>query len=213
MPIEAVSWALRLRKTKTIDDSALRTLAVLADHANGDSMAWPSWDTLADERGVHRATIARHLKALFAEGLILPGDERYVSHLPSKYRPKVWMVNWPGAPRAMPAVASVRPLPLDVASGATPEPSRGRKSDHLEVASGATQNPHRTSSDSYVPKSPPRAREGEQAWEDWPDVECAHGYDCLTLVVKRTGERIPKCAECRRAGYYVLPNTPAQEAS
>lgn len=189
MSLEALVWALRVPKSKLVDDSALRTLAILADYANEHGMCWPSKERLQHDRGVSRATITRHIADLFREGLILPGDSQLVAHMPSNRRPKVWQLNLPNR-------------------GLTDEPPAalwGLKSDHLGGSSGEPQNPIEPSRKSKTVTSPSRETARSETPADRPEIECIHEHPAIWYFDKRVGRHRPRCPYCRRNDAITLP--------
>jgi Helix-turn-helix domain len=89
MSIEAMSWALR--EAKGVPPHAVATLIGLANHADHEGRgAYPTQRLLAQYARKDVRQIRRHLADLKAAGLIRPGDERLVAHLPADRRPQVW---------------------------------------------------------------------------------------------------------------------------
>lgn len=195
MSIKALEWALRVTKSGSVDDSALRTLAILADYANAEFMAFPSWATLEAERGVSRRTVARHMKVLFEAGLILPGDERLVDRIPYGKRPKVWFIN-----------VIHRGVTDD-----TPQAGRGVTNPPVEVSPGGTQSiePSMAKRSTNSP-SPARAIDAPQAF---PGRLCIHGEEALLYNDTRTGAyQVPRCVYCRKHhGRIVMPSPELEE--
>ncbi len=90
MSMQATSWAL-YQAPKNLDANEFRLLMVMADIAQKDgTRIFYSNETLADLCGVSKRTVIYKLRSLEKRGLIRPGDQRYVSHLPGNHRPKVW---------------------------------------------------------------------------------------------------------------------------
>ena len=90
MSMQATSWAL-YQAPKNLDANEFRLLMVMSDIAQKDgSRIFHSNETLADLCGVSKRTVIYKLRSLEKRGLIRPGDQRYVSHLPGNHRPKVW---------------------------------------------------------------------------------------------------------------------------
>lgn len=191
MSLEALVWALRVPKSKNVDDSALRTLAIMADYANEHGMCWPSRERLRNDRGVSMPTISRHIADLFKEGLIMPGDPHLVSHLQGNRRPRVWQLN----------------LPNRGVIGETPRSLWGLTFDQSGVSPGDTQNPIEPSSKRRTLKSPTRMNARTDAPVDEPDVECVHQHPVTWYWDKRQARYLPRCPYCRRAGLVVIDET------
>jgi len=96
MSIQVTGWAL---KGAVVGDAVAKlVLLALAIHANDDgTSAWPSQKTIAVYAEVTVRTVRTKLEYLQEKGLIRPGDERVVSHLPANRRPQVWDLNITGA--------------------------------------------------------------------------------------------------------------------
>lgn len=196
MSLQALVWALRVPKGGEVDDSALRTLAILADYASETYIAFPSNQQLMDDRGISRATLYRHLAALHKAGYIVPGDHGVVAHLPANRRPKVWVVN-----------AWNRGL-----IGETPGPSRGLIDPPSGVSPDATHREEQEpSSNRKSLQSPARAREARSSdLTEFPGVDCIHGEEAVLWTNPRTGRIAPRCATCRKAhGRIILDKEPA----
>lgn len=190
MSLEALVWALRVPVDGDVNDAALRTLAILADYANDDLIAYPSNSRLTEDRGVDRSTIYRHLAALLKAGLILPGPSDVVAHIPGNRRPKVWFVNAWHRGR----------------TDATPETSRGRTPQGVGVASGATgKEEPRTSIETSTHTSPAHARASELV--EFPDRECVHGHPGTLWRDPKSGLIRPRCPQCRHLGDQIILDT------
>lgn len=99
MSMKAVLWALYDVPQEKVRGAALRTLLVLADHADTKGKGvYPSQKRLCALTGYSRRTIQETLKDLEAEGLIRRGDQRLVGHIAANYRPIVWDLNMDDAP-------------------------------------------------------------------------------------------------------------------
>lgn len=190
MSLEALVWALRVPKSKNVDDSALRTLAIMADYANEQGMCWPSRERLRNDRGVSLATISRHIADLFKEGLIVPANGGPVAHLPTNRRPKVWQMN----------------LPNRGLTDETPSTLWGLKSEQSGVSPDATQNPIEPISKSRTVTSPARMNAQAEEPIDHPDVECIHEHPETWYWDKRKARWLPRCPYCRRDGLITLPS-------
>lgn len=190
MSLECVVWALRVTD-ELVGDSALRTLAVLADYANDQQVAFPSVKRLEADRGASRATIYRHLKALREAGYIVPGDDGWVAHIEGGKRPQVWFVN-----------AWMRGL-----NSETPQDLWGLTPQGSGVSSGATAKEEpRTSVETKTQPSPTRTRVSERstALASHPGRDCIHGEEALTYVNPKTGRVQPRCPFCRKHGFIRL---------
>jgi len=113
---QAMHWALYLADLKP---APWRVLMLLCDAANSESgVAWLSVPTIVRRSGLARSTVIKSLQELHSAGYLVPGDRRYVSHLPKDQRPNVWQPNiWRGTPSDLRG----DPLPLDQ-DGAGPIP-------------------------------------------------------------------------------------------
>lgn len=194
MSLQALVWALRVPRHGDVDDSALRTLSILADYASEQYIAYPSMAHLEHDRAVSRRTIFRHLAVLHEAGLILPGPSDVVAHLPANRRPKVWIVNaWDHGSRG------------DI--GVTPEAPRGDIDPPSGVTTGVT---HKEEQEPYVDRktevSP--ARERSSLLVEFPDSECVHGEKAVLWTNPKNGRRAPRCPLCRSIGRIILDKEP-----
>ncbi len=200
--LATLAWVLRIQDHE-VGDSALRTLAIMADFAESHGMCWAHIDTLAEQRGVSKATVYRHLKALHKHRYILPGDERLVEKFPADRRPRVWFMN--SYLRETEAsqvsiddgVAILRPRDGDgVASGETDGVASGATTEHRK-------NAHKNKTTQVVTKSRAGAwRAGLAVFDGrgYPGRECVHDFSAETHVNSRTGAVEPLCPMCRRIG-------------
>lgn len=198
MSLEALIWAIRIKDSKA-SGAALRTLAILADYAGADGQAFPSNARLEEDRGVSRATLYRHLEELHKAGLILPGDQGLVGHLPGNRRPRVWYMN-----------VHARGLIRE-----TPGPARGLIDPPSGVSSGETTEHRKNQEPSKSVTYPPhqRAREATQGRSservDFPDRECIHDHQAVMYTDSKSGRTAPRCPYCRKAGRIILAPLPA----
>ena len=89
MSVEATVWALKF--APPMPPQYLGTLLGLADHADSKGRgAYPSIPTLAAYTCKSERSVQRDLKGLREGGLIRPGDESLVAHIPSDRRPEVY---------------------------------------------------------------------------------------------------------------------------
>lgn len=90
MSTEAVTWV----KNLDFDACAIgpfRVLLILAEHANTEGKrSWRSKRKIAVTLGVSERSVQRWYKELIAAGLIVPGDQAYVAHIPANQRPVVY---------------------------------------------------------------------------------------------------------------------------
>lgn len=91
MSVEAMAWAMRADLTGKLPAEHRLVLLVLADHASSDGTgAYPAKPRIAARLGTSERSVVRALRALEARGLISPGDQRMVAHIPTNRRPTVW---------------------------------------------------------------------------------------------------------------------------
>lgn len=89
MSVEATVWALKF--APPMPPQYLGTLLGLAEHADSKGRgAYPSIPTLAAYTCKSERSVQRDLKGLREVGLIRPGDESLVAHIPSDRRPEVY---------------------------------------------------------------------------------------------------------------------------
>lgn len=133
MSTKALYWALEQSDVKP---GPWRILVLLCDAANTETGAsWLSVPSLVRRSGMHRATVIRAIQELHASGYLVPGDKRYVAHIPADKRPNVWM---PNTQRGTGGDLRGLTLPFAGSQDATPSQnatSRGRKSLSSGVAS------------------------------------------------------------------------------
>ncbi|MBW3095361.1 helix-turn-helix domain-containing protein [Bifidobacterium sp. 64T4] len=134
MSMKAVLWALYDVPQEKVRGAALRTLLVLADHADTKGKgAYPSQKRLCALTGYSRRTIQETLKDLENEGLIHRGDQRLVSHVAANYRPIVWDLGMDArndrgaktAPLKKQGTDAQNTAPLGAQSGAQKNDGRG----------------------------------------------------------------------------------------
>lgn len=193
MSWQAMGWALTLSpaQLQDVSPSAHITLIALANCADTKGRhAFPSAQTLADQRYCDVRTIRRHLQALEDAGLILRGDQSLVRQLRKDRRPIVWdMAMQPGD-------NSVSRGDTDV----TPPEERG---DTL-WSNGVTPDVLQTTQNHVekVTYSHPGTRGDTDVTpseiDDMPDRECIHGHPAVWFINRRNRDRRePKCPECR----------------
>lgn len=68
--LDTCRWLQGQRAKLGLKPSALQVAHAIAHRANANMQAWPSLTTLAEDTGLHRATVARALCALEDAGLI-----------------------------------------------------------------------------------------------------------------------------------------------
>lgn len=111
MSVEAMSWAMRADLTGSLSAEHRLVLTALADYADpAGANAWPSVPTLAHRLGTSDRSIQRALARLRKVGLIAPGNQALVQHLPKTRRPTVWVLRV-GSRAAAPVIED-EPLPL-----------------------------------------------------------------------------------------------------
>jgi len=90
--LEAYIWAANLPLSRC-NGTPFRVLLQLADRTDGLGYgAYPHVSTIADVLECSERTVQRALRELLAADLIREGDQRYVQHLDSRYRPTVYDV-------------------------------------------------------------------------------------------------------------------------
>lgn len=155
MSLEAYIWAANLPLSRC-NGTAHRVLLQLADRADKLGYgAYPHVATIAATLECSDRTVQRAIRDLLRDGLIRPGDQRYVDHLDSRYRPTVYDV----LTAALKVTESRGDTPV------TPTRSRGDKSGRSGVTTGVA---HRTVQepsyqDSISHPSFGTAREGEMS--------------------------------------------------
>lgn len=89
MSLRAILWALDEAPCESSTERLI--LVYLADYADDQGCGvFPALQTVADRGGMSRATVKRHVQAMAGRGLLMPGDDRLVSHYRADRRPKVW---------------------------------------------------------------------------------------------------------------------------
>ncbi len=89
MSIEALNWVLN--DAPDLPSDLIPIMIGLANHAGSDGRgAYPSQARLAWYARCSERTVRRHLVRAQKAGLISPGDQRFVLHLPADKRPVVW---------------------------------------------------------------------------------------------------------------------------
>ena len=68
--LDTCRWLQDQRAKLGLKPSTLQVAHAIAHRANANNQAWPSLSTLAEDTGLHRATVARALHALEDAGLI-----------------------------------------------------------------------------------------------------------------------------------------------
>lgn len=92
MSLEAYIWAANL-PLSVCNGTPFRVLLQLADRADKFGYgAYPLVSTMAETLECSERTVQRALRDLLRDGLIRPGDQRYVDHLRSDRRPVVYDV-------------------------------------------------------------------------------------------------------------------------
>lgn len=91
MTIYTMVWALKQAPVPPNDPVAHLVLIAYADHANDDgTAAWPSVATVARYARCTPRTVHTKLRVLIEHGLMRPGDQQLVDHLPANRRPVVY---------------------------------------------------------------------------------------------------------------------------
>lgn len=91
MTIFTMVWALKQAPVPPNDPVAHLVLIAYADHANDDgTAAWPSVATVARYARCTPRTVHTKLRVLIDHGLMRPGDQQLVDHLPANRRPVVY---------------------------------------------------------------------------------------------------------------------------
>lgn len=91
MTILTMVWALKRAPVPANDPVAHLVLIAYADHANDDgTAAWPSVATVASYARCTPRTVHTKLRLLLEHGLMRPGDQQLVDHLPANRRPVVY---------------------------------------------------------------------------------------------------------------------------
>jgi hypothetical protein len=92
--LAAILWALT--EADTGDPAEALYLVAMADNTDGQGRGcWRSMGTLASHARMSRRTAIRVQQRLEAAGLIRPGDQQLVAHIPSNQRPRVWDLAMP----------------------------------------------------------------------------------------------------------------------
>lgn len=92
MSLEAYIWAANLPLSRC-NGTPFRVLLQLADRADKLGYgAYPNVSTIAEVLECSDRTVQRAIRELLRDGLIRPGDQRYVDHLDRRYRPTVYDV-------------------------------------------------------------------------------------------------------------------------
>lgn len=95
MSLEAYIWAGNLRLDEC-DGTAFRVLLKYADRVDPyGRTAWYTAAALAADLGCSVSTIRRAIRELINAGLMSPGDQRFVQHIPANYRPIVYDLETP----------------------------------------------------------------------------------------------------------------------
>lgn len=148
MSIEAVAWALR--DAEDVPPHCVGVLIGLANHASADGRgAYPSQRLLARYARKSIRQVRDDLRRLEEIGLIRPGNQRLVEHLPADRRPQVWDI---ALDRNERAEAHFRP------SGNGRKPTAAPGGSPLPVAGGSPLPPNRPTEPSLT-VSHARARE------------------------------------------------------
>lgn len=123
MSLRAMLWVLE--ESGIHEHGDFRLMIALADRAHDDgTAAWPSVGWLAKRVCRTNRSVLRGLDRLKEQGLIRPGDQALVSHLPANRRPVVYDL-------IMTTVRGDKSV--------TSDPVRGDSPDHLGVTSDVTQ--------------------------------------------------------------------------
>lgn len=89
MSLRAMLWALDEAPCESAAERLI--LVYLADYADDAGCGvFPALQTVADRAGMSRATVKRHVQGMASRGLLVPGDDRLVSHYRPDRRPNVW---------------------------------------------------------------------------------------------------------------------------
>jgi DNA-binding transcriptional MocR family regulator len=129
MSLEAYIWAANLPLSRC-NGTPFRVLLQLADRADKLGYgAYPSIGTIAETLECSDRTVQRAVKELREAGLIREGDQRFVSHVPQRYRPVVYDV----LTTALVYTEARGDIPV------TPEQFRGDKNGHSGVTTVVTQ--------------------------------------------------------------------------
>lgn len=116
MSLEAYIWAANL-PLSACNGTTHRVLLQLADRADPSGAgSYPSAATIADALDCSTRTVRRALVELRLLGLIVEGDQRFVQHIDSRYRPTVYDLMTPARLVAnhlglnIPGVTTMSPL-------------------------------------------------------------------------------------------------------
>lgn len=139
MSTRALYWALEQAEIKP---APWRVLVLLCDAANSETgAAWLGTSTITRRSGLARSTVIKALQDLHSAGYLVPGDKRYVAHIPKDSRPNVWV---PNVHRGTPGDLRGLQLPLDEDSDqgggggpkSGPRPTIGRGGGPIHAAEG-----------------------------------------------------------------------------
>ena len=97
MSVQALTAVFELPGWAVSPSERLVLLSV-ANHANRyGADSWPGWDTIADETGLSRATVARALGSLGRRGFVTV-DRRRVRNAQGRFEVSVYTLHIPGLP-------------------------------------------------------------------------------------------------------------------
>lgn len=204
-------WALGLGPDRLGDvaPAAHITLIAIANCADADGRnAWPSAQTLAEQRTLSVRTIRRHLEQLEDAGLLTRGNQLLVRHLPSNRRPVVWdLALHPVENVAQPVEKSGDSVDNSASWGDTndtPEGLWGVTPRHSGVTPGVTQTVLEPviSSNHLTQERRRELSTGDRV--DFPGRDCVHGQEALWYHDKRRSMRLPRCPYCRKSGTLLL---------
>ena len=129
MSLDAYIWAANLPLSRC-NGTPFRVLLQLADRADNLGYgAYPSVTTIAETLECSERTVYRALAELKLAGLIREGDQRFVQHIDSRYRPTVYDV----------LTFALVHLESRGDNCVTPDESRGDRKPHPGVTTGVTQ--------------------------------------------------------------------------
>lgn len=110
MTILTMVWALKRAPVPANDPVAHLVLIAYADHANDDgTAAWPSVATVASYARCTPRTVHTKLRVLLEHGLMRPGDQQLVDHLPANRRPVVYDLVMDSTPEPVGAATDLDP--------------------------------------------------------------------------------------------------------
>jgi hypothetical protein len=194
MSLKAILWALHDAPVE--DPREVLVLVAMADptYDNGTRSA-ESTDTIARKARCSRSTAKRIIDRLEAGGLIRPGDQQAVAHLPANRRPRVYDL---ALEMRRDHSASLDPEPPDAGGQADPPEPPGGSNRGGRGVTAVTPNPstNPTTTEPSVPHAA-RAATGELVLLEAPPavVPVAARDDAQGLVARwidRCNERPPE---------------------